>query len=108
MFQGFLDIADYWFGYSNSSSAGSYDPVNAANVAEAGDGEVPPARELDRTRVRGRVHHPLHHQGVPTSTHSWPKRASLRPNSLRSTAQCGYFAPPSPGKHPRDASVRAN
>jgi hypothetical protein len=53
MFQRFLDAADYWFGYSDNSSAGSYDPAwecfvviandqaNAANEAEAGDGEVP-------------------------------------------------------------------
>jgi hypothetical protein len=55
MFRQFLDAADYWFGYSDDSSAGSYDPAreccvviandpaNAANVAGAGDGEVPPA-----------------------------------------------------------------
>jgi hypothetical protein len=54
MFQWFLDAADYWFGYSDNSNAGSYDPArecfvvlaneqaNAANTAEAGDGEVPP------------------------------------------------------------------
>jgi hypothetical protein len=54
MFRRFLDVADYWFGYSDDSSAGSYDPAreccvvitndpaNAADVAEAGDGEVPP------------------------------------------------------------------
>jgi hypothetical protein len=54
MFQRFLDTADYWFGHSDNSSAGSYDPArecfvvlandqaNAANAAEAGDGEVPP------------------------------------------------------------------
>jgi hypothetical protein len=54
MFRRFLDATDYWFGYSNDSSAGSYDPAreccvvitndraNAANVAEACDGEVPP------------------------------------------------------------------
>jgi hypothetical protein len=53
MFQRFLDAADYWFGYSDNSSAGSYDPArecfvvltndqaNVANAAEAGDGEVP-------------------------------------------------------------------
>jgi hypothetical protein len=53
MFQQFLDAADYWFGYSDDSSAGSYDParecfvvvvddqVNSANVAGAGDGEAP-------------------------------------------------------------------
>jgi hypothetical protein len=54
MFWRFLDATDYWFGYSDDSSAGSYDPAreccvvitsdqaNAANAAEAGDGEVPP------------------------------------------------------------------
>jgi hypothetical protein len=54
MFQRFLDAADYWFGYSDNSSAGSYDPTrecfvvlandqaNAVNAVEAGDGEVPP------------------------------------------------------------------
>jgi hypothetical protein len=55
MFRHFLDAADYWFGYSDDSSAGSYDPAqeccvviandpaNAADVAVAGDREVPPA-----------------------------------------------------------------
>jgi hypothetical protein len=55
MFWLFLDATDYWFGYSDDSSAGSYDPAreccvviandpaNAANAAGAGDGEVPPA-----------------------------------------------------------------
>jgi hypothetical protein len=54
MFRRFLDATDYWFGYSDNSSTGSYDPArecfvvlandqaNVANVAEAGDGEVPP------------------------------------------------------------------
>jgi hypothetical protein len=54
MFQQFLDATDYWFGYSDNSSVGSYDPArecfvviandqaNASNVAEASDGEVPP------------------------------------------------------------------
>jgi hypothetical protein len=52
MFQRFLDAADYWFGYSDNSSAGSYDPTrecfvvvvddqaNGAN-AGAGDREAP-------------------------------------------------------------------
>jgi hypothetical protein len=55
MFRRFLDATDYWFGCSNDSSAGSYDPArecciviandpaNAADMAGAGDGEVPPA-----------------------------------------------------------------
>jgi hypothetical protein len=53
MFRRFLDATDYWFGYSDNSSAGSYNPArecfvvlandqaNVANAAEAGDGEVP-------------------------------------------------------------------
>jgi hypothetical protein len=55
MFRRFLDATNYWFGYSDDSSAGSYDPArecfvvlandqaNAANAAEADDGEVPPS-----------------------------------------------------------------
>jgi hypothetical protein len=55
MFRRFLDATDYWFGYSDDSSVGSYgpareccvvitnDPANAANVPGAGDGEIPPA-----------------------------------------------------------------
>jgi hypothetical protein len=49
----FLDAANYWFGYSDDSSAGSYDPTrecfivivddqaNDANAAGAGDEEAP-------------------------------------------------------------------
>jgi hypothetical protein len=55
MFRRFLDVVDYWFGYSDDSSAGSYDPAreccvviandpaNVTDVAGAGDGETPPA-----------------------------------------------------------------
>jgi hypothetical protein len=55
MFRRFLDATDYWFGYSDNSSTGSYDPArecfivitndqaNAANAAEAGDGVIPPS-----------------------------------------------------------------
>jgi hypothetical protein len=56
MFQRFLDTADYWFGYSDDSSAGSYDPArelfvvvadDRANIvnAGAGDGEALPHPE---------------------------------------------------------------
>jgi hypothetical protein len=53
IFQSFLDAADYWFGYSNDSSAESYNPAHecfvvvvddqadGANTAGAGDGEAP-------------------------------------------------------------------
>jgi hypothetical protein len=48
MFQWFLDATDYWFGYSDDSSAGSYDPArelfvvvadDRANIANAGAGD---------------------------------------------------------------------
>jgi hypothetical protein len=53
MFQRFLNAADYWFGYSDTSSAGSYDParecfmvaigdvVDGTSATEAGEGENP-------------------------------------------------------------------
>jgi hypothetical protein len=53
MFRRFLDAADYWFGYSDSSSTGSHDPacecfvvavgdeVDSATSATAGDREPP-------------------------------------------------------------------
>jgi hypothetical protein len=37
MFQRFLDAADYWFGYSNDSSAGSYDPAQECFVVVVND-----------------------------------------------------------------------
>jgi hypothetical protein len=55
MFRQFLDATDYWFGSSDDSSTGSYDPTreccvviandpaNATGAAGAGDGEVTPA-----------------------------------------------------------------
>jgi hypothetical protein len=55
MFRRFLDATDYWFGCSDDSSTGSYDPAreccvvitndpaNATGAAGAGDGEVMPA-----------------------------------------------------------------
>jgi hypothetical protein len=56
MFQRFLDAADYWFSYSEDSSAGSYDPTrqcfvvvvddqaDGTNVAGVGDGDAPRGR----------------------------------------------------------------
>jgi hypothetical protein len=53
MFRRFLDAADYWFGYSNTSSTEGYDPacecfmvgigsvVDGMNAMGAGDGEDP-------------------------------------------------------------------
>jgi hypothetical protein len=39
---------------------------------------------------------------------SWLKRASLKPSSRRSTARCGCFEPPSPGKPPRAANAHGS
>jgi hypothetical protein len=39
------------------------DQANVVNVAEVGDGEVPPAQELVRTRVRGQARLPLTAEG---------------------------------------------
>jgi hypothetical protein len=58
MFKRFLDATDYWFGCSDDSSTGSYDPAreccvvttnnpaNATGAAGAGDGEVTPAPRI--------------------------------------------------------------
>jgi hypothetical protein len=55
MFRRFLYTMDYWFGYSDDSSTGSYDPArecyvviandqaNATGAVGAGDGEITPA-----------------------------------------------------------------
>jgi hypothetical protein len=111
MFRRFLDVADYWFDYSDDSSAGSYDPAqeccvliannpaNAADAAGAGDGEVPPALGNGPR---------LHHRGGPTSTHSWPKHTSSRPSWWKSTTRCGCFAPLSREKPPCVANARAS
>jgi hypothetical protein len=113
MFRRFLDAMDYWFGYSDDSSAGSYDPTweccvvitndqeNTANAPEAGDGEVPPGLGTGPRQGTGPSAPPSSLPRGPTSMRSWLKRASLKPNSRRSTARCDCFEPPSPGKPPR-------
>jgi hypothetical protein len=107
MFQRFLDAADYWFGYSDDSSAGSYIPAcecfvvvvddreNDANAAGAGDREAP--RDLGTGLLQGAGPSvpPTSPAGAPTSTRSWLKRASSRPSWRRSTVRYGCFAPPS-------------
>jgi hypothetical protein len=88
MFQRFLDGVDYWFGYSDDSSAGSYDPArecfvvvvddqaNDANASGAGDGEAPQHLRTGLLQVSGPSAPPPHRQGAPTSTRSWPQRAT--------------------------------
>jgi hypothetical protein len=120
MFWRFLDATDYWFGYSDNSSAGSYDPArecfvvlannqaNAMNAAEAGDREVPPGPGTGPHQGAGPSAPPSSPPRGPTSTHNWLKHASLKPSSRRSTARCGCFEPPSPEKPPRVANARVS
>jgi hypothetical protein len=82
MFQRFLDAADYWFGYSDSSSTRSYDPAwecfvvitndqaNTTNVAEAGDGEVPLNPGTGPLQGVGPSAPPPRRRGAPTSMRS--------------------------------------
>jgi hypothetical protein len=118
MFRRFLDATDYWFSCSDDSSAGSYDPAreccvviandpaNAANVAGAGDGEVPPTLGTGSRLPAGPSAPPPSPPRGPTSTRSWPRRASSRLSWRKSTARSGCFAPPSREKPPRAANSR--
>jgi hypothetical protein len=65
MFRRFLDATDYWFGCSDDSSTGSYDPAreccvvitndpaNATGAVGAGDGEVTPAPGIAPRQAAG-------------------------------------------------------
>jgi hypothetical protein len=120
MFRRFLDATNYWFSYSDDSSAGSYDPAreccvviasdpaNAADAAGAGDGEVPPALGTRRRMAAGPSAPPPSPLRGPTSTHSLPKHASSRPSWRRNTARCSRFAPLWGEKPPRAASARVS
>jgi hypothetical protein len=117
MFQRFLDAADYWFGCSETSSAGSYDPahecfmvaigdvVDGTNVAGAGDGENPRDPGPSAPRNPGPSASPPRQWEVPTSMRSWLKRASLRQSSRRCTVRCDYCAPPLLEKPPHAANA---
>jgi hypothetical protein len=92
MFRWFLDVADYWFGYSDDSSAGNYDPAreccivvandpaNVADVPGSGDREVPPALGTGSRLAAGPSASPSSPPWGATSTRSWPRRASSRPS----------------------------
>jgi hypothetical protein len=112
MFQWYLDTADYWFGYSDDSSIGSYDPTrecfvvvlddhaDGADVTGAGDGGAP--------QNPGPSAPPPRRREALASTRSWPKHASSRPSSRKSTAMCDSCTPPSPEKPRRVANARAS
>jgi hypothetical protein len=93
MFQRFLDAVDYWFGCSDTSSAGSYDParecfmvaigdvIDGASSAGADDGEPPRDPGASAPRNPGPSAPPPCRWVAPTSMHSWLKRASSRRSS---------------------------
>jgi hypothetical protein len=68
MFQRFLEPVDYWFGCSDDSCVGSYDPAcecfvvdvddhaDDANVAGASDGDAPQNSGRARPETRGQAH----------------------------------------------------
>jgi hypothetical protein len=80
MFQRFLDAANYWFGYSDDSSTGSYDPArecfvvvvddqaNSVNATRASNGEVPLNPGTGPLQGPGPSAPPPHRRGAPTST----------------------------------------
>jgi hypothetical protein len=61
MFRRFLDATDYWFGYSDDSSAGSYDPAHECfvvladgpNSANAGTGDEEALRRPEIGPLQG-------------------------------------------------------
>jgi hypothetical protein len=120
VFQRFLDTADYWFGYSDNSSAGNYDPArecfvvvvdgqaDGANAAGASDGEAPRNPGANIPQNPGLSAPPPHRRGALTSMHNWLKRASSRLSLWRSTAWYDCFAPPSLKKLPRAVNAHSS
>jgi hypothetical protein len=76
MFQRFLDAADYWFGYSDDSNTGSYDPArecfvvvvddqaDSANAEGLATEKPPGTREPTHHRTRGRARPHLSDEGL--------------------------------------------
>jgi hypothetical protein len=120
MFQRFLDAADYWFGYSDDSSAGSYDPACECFVVVVTTKPTAPTRqglatekplgtrELVYRKTWGRAHHPVHRREAHTSMRIWLKLASSRLSLRRSTARYDCFVLPSPRRLPRVANAHAS
>jgi hypothetical protein len=100
MFRRFLDTTDYWFGYSDDSSAGSYDPARECLSLSPTTQRTPPVQRAPATgnffppwgpgRAWPRGQAPLlpHHRGGPILTRSWPKHVSSRPSWRKSTTPC--------------------
>jgi hypothetical protein len=79
MFQWFLDAANYWFGYSDNSSAGSYDPARECFVMIAND-------------------------QANTANAAWRRRGPPRPQNWTTPGRGAKCAPTSP---PRCADINA-
>jgi hypothetical protein len=119
MFRRFLDAADYWFGYSNDSSAGSYDPAreccvvkandpaNAADVAGADDGEVPPALGIG-SRLDARPSAPPPSPPRGADINAQLAQARELETKLAEEYRTVQPAPLSQGKPPRVANARVN
>jgi hypothetical protein len=117
MFQRFLDAADYWFGYSDTSSSGSYDParecfmvaigdvVDDMSAVGAGEGENPRDPGTSSPQNPGPSAPLPHRWEAQTSTCNWLKRVSSRQSLLRSTARYDCCAPPSLEKPPHAANA---
>jgi hypothetical protein len=112
MFQRFLDATDYWFGYSDTSSAGSYDPacecfmvaigdvVDDTNAARVGDGENP--RDLGTSAPATSL------VGGTDINTQLAQAPSSRQSSRRSTARYDYCSPPLLEKPPHVANMCAS
>jgi hypothetical protein len=122
MFRRFLDATDYWFSYSDNSSAGSYDPArgcfvvlannqaNSANAAEAGDGGVPPGPGTGPRQGAGQSALPSSPpRGADINAQlAQARELEAKLSSRTSTTRCGCFEPPSLGKPPRAANERVS
>jgi hypothetical protein len=115
MFRRFLDATDYWFGYSDDSSTGSYDPAreccvviandptNATGAAGAGDGDVTPAPGVAPRQAAG----PSTPAGANIDVQPAEAR-ELEAKLAEEYRMCGCSAPPWLGKPPRAASARGS
>jgi hypothetical protein len=112
MFRRFFDAADYWFVYSDDSSAGSYDPArecciviandlaNAAYVAGADNGEVPPALGTGSCLAAGPSAPPSSPPRGATSTHRASSRMEPQDHPKQSHRVHPVFSGPWRGGRP--------
>jgi hypothetical protein len=115
MFRRFLDATDYWFGCSDDSSTGSYDPAreccvvitddpaNATGAVGAGDGEVTPAPGIAPRLAAG--------PSTPAEANADAQLAQARELEAKLaevSEQCVFSAPRWLGKPPRAANAHGS